>query len=65
MLAVTNVVDSSVAREADDVIFTWAGPEISVASTKAYVTQLVAMFLIAGHFAELLGTVSKKKLLIW
>ncbi len=62
VLAVTNVVDSSVAHEADDVIFTWAGPEISVASTKAYVTQLAAMYLIAGHFAELLGTVSKKEI---
>jgi len=59
VLAVTNVVGSSVAREADDVLFTWAGPEIAVASTKAYVTQLAAMFLIAGHFAELLGTISK------
>jgi glucosamine--fructose-6-phosphate aminotransferase (isomerizing) len=62
VLAVTNVVGSSVAREADDVLFTWAGPEIAVASTKAYVTQLAAMFLIAGHFAELLGTVSKKEI---
>lgn len=62
VLAVTNVVGSSVAREADDVLFTWARPEIAVASTKAYVTQLAAMFLIAGHFAEMLGTVSKEKI---
>lgn len=61
VLAVTNVVGSSVAREADDVLFTWAGPEIAVASTKAYITQLAAMFLIAGHFAELLGTVTKEE----
>ena len=62
VLAVTNVLGSSVAREADDVLFTWAGPEIAVASTKAYVTQLAAMFLIAGHFAQLLGTVSKEEI---
>ncbi|WP_018084539.1 glutamine--fructose-6-phosphate transaminase (isomerizing) [Desulfurispora thermophila] len=52
VLAVTNVVDSSVAREADDVLYTWAGPEIAVASTKAYTTQLVAMYLIALYLAE-------------
>lgn len=62
VLAVTNVVGSSVAREADDVLFTWAGPEIAVASTKAYVTQLAAMYLIAGHFAQLLGTASPKEI---
>lgn len=47
ILAVTNVVGSSVAREADDVLYTWAGPEIAVASTKAYTTQLVSMYLLA------------------
>ncbi len=52
VLAVTNVVSSSVAREADDVIYTWAGPEIAVASTKAYSTQLIAMFLLGIHFAQ-------------
>ncbi|KGM95823.1 glutamine--fructose-6-phosphate aminotransferase [Clostridium novyi A str. 4552] len=52
VIAVTNVVGSSVAREADDVLYTWAGPEIAVASTKAYVTQLVAMYIIALYFAE-------------
>ncbi len=62
VLAVTNVVGSSVAREADDVLFTWAGPEIAVASTKAYVTQLAAMYLIAGYFAQLLGTVPKEEI---
>lgn len=51
VVAVTNVVGSSVARESDDVIYTWAGPEIAVASTKAYTTQLLAMFLLALHFA--------------
>ena len=62
VLAVTNVVGSSVAREADDVLFTWAGPEIAVASTKAYVTQLAAMYLIAGHFAQLLGTTAPEEI---
>jgi len=52
VLAVTNVVGSSAAREADDVIFTWAGPEISVASTKAYTTQLIALYLFAGWLAQ-------------
>ncbi|KXG76941.1 Glutamine--fructose-6-phosphate aminotransferase [isomerizing] [Fervidicola ferrireducens] len=58
VLAITNVVGSSVSREADDVLYTWAGPEIAVASTKAYSTQLVALNLIALHFAKLLGTIS-------
>ncbi|AKA71484.1 glutamine--fructose-6-phosphate transaminase (isomerizing) [Clostridium scatologenes] len=52
VIAVTNVVGSSVSREADDVLYTWAGPEIAVASTKAYVTQLIAMYIIALFFAE-------------
>ncbi|BAF58720.1 MAG: glutamine--fructose-6-phosphate transaminase (isomerizing) [Pelotomaculum sp.] len=51
VIAVTNVVGSSVSREADDVIYTWAGPEIAVASTKAYTTQLVAMYLFALYLA--------------
>ncbi|WPD19287.1 glutamine--fructose-6-phosphate transaminase (isomerizing) [Thermaerobacter composti] len=55
VLAITNVVGSSVAREADDVVYTWAGPEIAVASTKAYTTQLVALTLLAVHLAELTG----------
>lgn len=55
-LAVTNVVDSSIAREADDVLYTWAGPEIAVASTKAYTTQLVAMYLLGLYLAEKRGT---------
>ncbi len=56
IVAVTNVVGSSVAREADDVIYTWAGPEIAVASTKAYVTQLVALTLLALYLAQFRGT---------
>ncbi|CAB3389379.1 glutamine--fructose-6-phosphate transaminase (isomerizing) [Kyrpidia spormannii] len=55
VVAVTNVVGSSVAREADDVIITWAGPEIAVASTKAYTTQLVALYLFACYLAQLRG----------
>ncbi len=51
VLAVTNVVGSSIAREADDVFYTWAGPEIAVASTKAYTTQIVALYMIALNFA--------------
>ena len=50
--AITNVVGSSVAREADYVFYTYAGPEIAVASTKAYTTQLVAFYLFAIYFAE-------------
>ena len=56
-LAVVNVVGSSIAREADDVLYTWAGPEIAVATTKAYSTQLVLMDLIGLYLADLLGTV--------
>ena len=51
ILAVTNVVGSSIAREAHDVFYTWAGPEIAVASTKAYTTQIVSLYMIALNFA--------------
>lgn len=56
VLAITNVVGSSVAREADDVVITQAGPEIAVASTKAYTTQLVALYLFACYLARLRGS---------
>ncbi|WP_409343377.1 glutamine--fructose-6-phosphate transaminase (isomerizing) [Paenibacillus sp. MBLB4367] len=56
VVAITNVVGSSVAREADDVIVTWAGPEIAVASTKAYTSQLIAFYLLGLHLAQTLGT---------
>ncbi|MCL6597479.1 glutamine--fructose-6-phosphate transaminase (isomerizing) [Alicyclobacillus macrosporangiidus] len=56
VLAITNVVGSSVAREADDVIITWAGPEIAVASTKAYTTQLVVLYLLAVYLGQRRGT---------
>ncbi len=58
VLAITNVVGSSVSREADGVIYTWAGPEIAVASTKAYVTQLVSLALVALHLARGKGTLT-------
>lgn len=57
VLAITNVVGSSVAREAQDVFYTWAGPEISVASTKAYTAQLVAFYMLALHFARIKDTI--------
>ena len=57
VLAITNVVGSSVSREADHVIYTWAGPEIAVASTKAYVTQLIAMYIVGIYFGETKGTI--------
>lgn len=59
ILSVVNVVGSSVARESDDVFYTWAGPEIAVASTKAFTTQLVAMYLIALHMSVTKGTISQ------
>ena len=56
-LAIVNVVGSSIARESDDVLYTWAGPEIAVATTKAYSTQLVLMDLVGLYLADVLGTV--------
>ncbi|KAB3531289.1 glutamine--fructose-6-phosphate transaminase (isomerizing) [Alkaliphilus pronyensis] len=61
VLSVVNVVGSSVARESDDVFYTWAGPEIAVASTKAYTTQLVAMYLVALHMASVKGTITEEQ----
>ena len=57
ILSVVNVVGSSIARESDDVLYTWAGPEIAVATTKAYSTQMQAMYLIGLYFAKMKGTV--------
>ncbi|WP_426449910.1 glutamine--fructose-6-phosphate transaminase (isomerizing) [Paenibacillus sp. S-38] len=59
VLAITNVVGSSVSREADDVIVTWAGPEIAVASTKAYTSQLIAFYLLGLYLAQTLETKSE------
>ncbi len=61
VVAVTNVVGSSVAREADDVLYTNAGPEIAVASTKAYVTQIACMLMFALHIGRLTGRLSDEK----
>jgi glucosamine--fructose-6-phosphate aminotransferase (isomerizing) len=61
VLAVTNVVGSSVAREADDVIHTWAGPEIAVASTKAYTTQVLVMYLLGLLFAKERGAITDQQ----
>jgi glutamine---fructose-6-phosphate transaminase (isomerizing) len=61
-LAITNVVGSSIAREADQVIYTWAGPEIAVASTKAYTTQLIGILLLALYIANLRGAISAERL---
>lgn len=56
-LAIVNVVGSSIAREADQVMYTWAGPEIAVATTKAYSAQLIAMYLLAIKFARVHGKI--------
>ena len=60
-LAIVNVVGSSIAREADHVLYTWAGPEIAVATTKAYSTQLVLMDLVGLYLGDLLGTVAPEE----
>lgn len=62
VLAITNVVGSSVAREADDVITTWAGPEVAVASTKAYSSQLIAFNLLGLYLAQTLGRISSEEM---
>ena len=60
-LAIINVVGSSIAREADNVFYTLAGPEIAVATTKAYSTQLVASYLLAVEFARVRGLIKEKE----
>ncbi|MBS3995431.1 MAG: glutamine--fructose-6-phosphate transaminase (isomerizing) [Alkaliphilus sp.] len=60
VLAITNVVGSRISREADNVFYTWAGPEIAVASTKAYITQMLAMYMIALDLGRKKGTISKE-----
>ena len=57
VLSIVNVVGSTIARESDDVLYTWAGPEIAVATTKAYSTQLAVIYLLTIYFADLLGRV--------
>lgn len=58
VLGIVNVVGSSIAREADNVMYTWAGPEIAVATTKAYSCQLIALYLLAVKFAQVKGTIN-------
>ncbi|MBQ6888796.1 MAG: glutamine--fructose-6-phosphate transaminase (isomerizing) [Lachnospiraceae bacterium] len=58
VLGIVNVVGSSIAREADNVMYTWAGPEIAVATTKAYSAQLVALYLLAMKFGKVRGKIS-------
>ena len=60
-LGIINVVGSSIAREADRVMYTWAGPEIAVATTKAYTAQLIAHYLLAIHFAQVKGQVTDEE----
>jgi glucosamine--fructose-6-phosphate aminotransferase (isomerizing) len=61
VLGIVNVVGSSIAREADNVMYTWAGPEIAVATTKAYSSQLIALYLLAMKFGEVRGHISKEQ----
>ena len=57
VISIVNVVGSAIAVESDDVIYTWAGPEIAVATTKAYSTQLAVIYLMALYFGDMLGTI--------
>ena len=61
VIAITNVVGSLAAREADGVLYTYAGPEIAVASTKAYTTQIMVLNLIAMYFAQVRGTLDEDR----
>lgn len=60
VVGLVNVVGSSIAREADKVLYTWAGPEIAVATTKAYSTQLAALYLLAIHFGKVRGQINEE-----
>lgn len=61
ILAIVNVVGSSIARESDDVLYTWAGPEIAVATTKGYSTQVALMYLLAMKFGQARGYLSAEE----
>ena len=61
ILAIVNVVGSSIARESDDVLYTWAGPEIAVATTKGYSTQVALMYLLAMKFGQARGHLSAEE----
>ncbi len=60
-LSIVNVVGSSIANESDDVLYTWAGPEIAVATTKAYSAQLAVIYLLTIYMGDLLGTVGQEQ----
>lgn len=62
VLSIVNVVASSIARESDDVLYTWAGPEIAVATTKAFSAQLAAVYLLAIHFGQARGTLPETEI---
>lgn len=62
VLSIVNVVGSTIASESDDVLYTWAGPEISVATTKAYSTQLTMLYIIAFYIAHKLGRIDDRDL---
>ena len=61
VLSIVNVVGSTIARESDDVLYTWAGPEIAVATTKAFSTQLAVVYLIGLYCADKLGTLPEEE----
>ena len=61
VLSIVNVVGSTIARESDDVLYTWAGPEIAVATTKAFSTQLAVVYLIGLYCADKLGTLPREE----
>lgn len=60
VISIVNVVGSSIARESDEVLYTWAGPEIAVATTKGYTTQLSVLYLLACQFAKVRGTITQE-----
>ena len=61
ILSIVNVVGSTIARESDEVLYTWAGPEIAVATTKAYSTQMALLDLVGLYIADLRGTVTAEE----
>ncbi|MDW7652470.1 MAG: glutamine--fructose-6-phosphate transaminase (isomerizing), partial [Bacillota bacterium] len=63
VVAITNVVGSTVSREADRVLYTWAGPEIAVASTKAYTTQLIVLYLLAIQLGQTAGMIPEEEII--
>ena len=64
-IAISNVVGSTIAREADGVLYTHAGPEISIASTKAFTAQIAVLFLLAGYLAQVREEISRDALRVW